>query len=435
MMKRIVLSCCWLAGAVWTAPATCMAAGDTYASGFYTRGIEAAAYMDQGGTVMDPFYVPVQRLSLLPRVSLTVTHEDNVFLDPEGPTEGTSIEVIPGLLAVWGRPGSNHVYADYGLILPIYESVKELNSDPSHLLRLGAVYRTGKSQIHGELGYRLLEEDVDTTVGARVTKQDILGNLNAEHRISGKSSIGGIGLVEVHTYDDDKYGDYNRYYGGGRLYRRMTPKSEGFLQAGVGRDDPQSEGFAANAADFYDVSLGLRGKQSAKFNSSGRLGYMWRRYDEESRDNFENWIASLRAESNPFGLTTFTGELYADIRPAIDVNGSDTLDQGGVLGVSRRLFVERLRGNASLTLGKIDYSGQPSTGTPSAGQDELVYDGRSDNYWGFTLGVDWWSKERVSVGLAYSYMNRSGSQNGDPELQEATSYEAGRWTLRASWNY
>jgi hypothetical protein len=428
-MKKKFLICSMLAGALWMAPATGWAVTDNYSSGFYTRGVDAAAYIDQGGAILDPFYVPAKDLSFLPRISLEVVQEDNIFLDPVDPKQGTSIRLVPGLMGIWGRPGNNHVYADYGLILPIYESTQDLNSDPSHLLRLGTVYRTGKSQAQAELGYRLSQDNIDTVVGARVGQQDYFGDLNLETRISGKSSVGAVGRVEGHDYDDASYGDYNRYYGGGRLYHRITPKSEGFVQAGVGRDDPWDQAYAANAADFYDLSIGLRGKQSPKFSSSGRVGYEWRRYDVDSRDNFEHWIASLQADSNPFGLTTFSGEVYADVRPAIDVAGVDTIDQGVVGRINRRLFIERLRGNASATFGQIDYYG---SGT---GENGLVYDGRTDDYWGFTLGVDWWTKERFSIGLAYSYMRRDGSQNGDAAAQDATSYDYGRWNLRASWNY
>ena len=172
----------------------------------------------------------------------------------------------------------------------------------------------------------------------------------------------------------------------------------------------------------------MRGKQSPKFNTAGRVGYMWRIYDDESRDDFAHWIASLKAESAPFGFTTFSGELYADIRPAIDADATDVVDQGVTFGAARRLFSERLRGNATATFGQIDYSG----GTDSEGGSQ---DGRTDRYWGFSVGVDWWSKERFSVGLAYSYMRRDGNVDGAPDAQESTSYEQGRWNLRASWNY
>jgi len=411
--------------AVWAVGAA-QAADDSYASGFYTRGVDAAAAIDQGGPVAEPFYVPARTGALLPRASVVFERDDNVFLDPSNGTERTTAELVPGLLAIWGRPADNHVYADYGLILPIYDSEDDASDDPSHLLRLGSVFRTGKSQLQGQLGYRRLE-DVDTVVGARVSKRDWIGDLSAEHRISGKSSVGLQGNVEIHEFDADSYLDYNRYYGAGRLYHRVSGKSQLFAQAGAGRDDPQRADSAA-AADFCDLSLGLRGKQSPKFNATGRLGYMWRTYDAEERGDYAHWIASLRAESSPFGLTAFTGELHADVRPAIDADATDVVDQGAVFGATRRLFTERLRGTASATFGQIDYSG----GDEAA---DDAWDGRTDRYWGFSLGVDWWSKDRFSVGAAYSYMRRDGDVDGDEESQEANSYEQGRWTLRASWNY
>ncbi len=404
---------------------TVWAASDSYASGFYTRGVAAAANIDQGSAVMEPFYIPAPTGALLPRISLAVEQDDNVFLDPTNATANTTISLVPGLLGIYGRPTANHLYADYGMIIPVYESEDGLSDRPSYLLRLGGVYQTGKSQIAAQGGYRRIE-DVDTVVGARIAKQDWLGEFGVESRITGKSSLGLQGRAEAHVFDDALYIDYNRYYGAGRLYHRVSAKSQAFIQGGVGRDDPQDSTGTAAAADFYDLSLGVRGKQSPKFNSTGRVGYMWRNYDEEDRGDYSHWIASLQAESTPFGLTTFSGEVLADIRPAIDSADTDVIDQGLVLGAARRLFIERLRGNLSATLGQIDYSGA---------RDSESENGRTDRYWGFSAGVDWWTKQRFSLGLAYSYMRREGSVDADQATQDATSYEVGRWTVRASWNY
>lgn len=292
MMKRTVAILACLAGAAFAPPSVGWAADDGYAAGFYTRGVDAASYIDQGGAVIDPFYVPAKTGALLPRVSLSVSHEDNVFLDPTNGTSGTVITLVPGLLAIWGRPAENHVYADYGVILPVYESEEGISDQPSHLLRLGSVYRTGKSQVQGQLGYRRLEE-VDTAVGARVAKQDILADLGLEHRISGKSSLGLQGRAEMHEFDEEAYLDYNRYYGAGRLYHRVSPKSQAFVQGGIGRDDPREPDTRA-AADFYDLSLGVRGKQSPKFNAAGRVGYMWRTYDDQSREGALDCLSESR---------------------------------------------------------------------------------------------------------------------------------------------
>ena len=405
------------------------AAGDALANGFYTRGVEMAAYMDQGSPVGDPFYIPAPTGALPPRVTLTVTHEDNVFLDPGEKTEGTSVRLVPGVLGLWGRPADNHVYVDYGVSIPVYDSAPDVDDNPAHMLKLGVVYRTGKSQVQGQVGYHR-QEDLDVVAGARLAKQDYLADLSLEHRISGKSSLGLVGRAERHDFEADRYLDYDRYYGAGRLYHRATAKSEVFAQGGIGRDDPLRDSDARNGADFYDLSLGVRGKQSPKFHTTGRVGYMWRAYDDPERTDAGDWIAALTAESSPFGLATFRGELYADIRPAIDAHGVDTVDQGGTLSVERRLFIERLRGNASLTAGRVEYSG-----SPHADENEWVRDGRTDNYWGFSVGVDWWTRQRFSVGLAYSYMRRDGSRGAGAEAEDATSYDYGRWTLRASWNY
>ena len=72
---------------------------------------------------------------------------------------------------------------------------------------------------------------------------------------------------------------------------------------------------------------------------------------------------------------------------------------------------------------------------PVIDDDGRVFDGRSDDYWGFSLGLDWWTRQHCSFGLAYSYQQRDGSREADAETQETTSYEYGRWIFRASWNY
>jgi len=433
MIRRFPILICWVS-AILALTGSSLAQGGSYSAGFYTRGADTAMYLDQGSSVIDPFYIPAKNVSLVPRISLSVIHEDNVFLDATNQTQGTSIAVVPGLMGVWGRRTASHLYADYGLIVPVYESVKKLNDQPSHLLMLGGTYRSGKSQVRADLGFRALE-DVDTVVGDRISKQDLIANLNVEHRVSGKSSIGALAVAENHTFDLDRYMDYNRYYGAGRLYRKMTGKSEIFLQGGLGRDDPQQPEFEANAANFYDLSLGVRGKQSPKLNASGRVGYMVRQYDEETREELGHWIASLKAESTPFGLSTFTGKIFADVRPAIDSAGTDVIDQGGIATVSRRLFIDRLRGNASIMGGVIDYSSGSSTATDIPVEDGASLDGRSDQYWGFSVGVDWYTRANFSLGVNYSYMQRNGDEGGSEEAQNASSYEYARWNLRASWNY
>ena len=127
-------------------------------------------------------------------------------------------------------------------------------------------------------------------------------------------------------------------------------------------------------------------------------------------------MANLGAEVTPFGFSTFSAELLADIRPDITRSGDSLIDRRLTLGVNRRLFSERLRGDASILGGLIDHHGP-------GGLSE-------DEYWGFQLALDWWTRWNCSVGAAYSYTKRwnvSGSGG--------TAFDSGRWSLRMSWNY
>ncbi len=409
---------------------------DYYASGFYTRGVDAATYVESEDAAFAPFYIPLQsHWLLLPRITVSSAYEDNATLN-SGPSENaTTVYAVPGLLLVYGHPGRNHLYTDAGLIIPLYRSSDRVDEKPSYMLAAGGMYRTGKSSIHARAGYRRLE-NVDTLVGARIVKQDYTGDLDLEHRLSTKSSAGLVGGVSFHDFEEDRYINYWRYYGGGRLYRRVTPKSDGYLQLGIGRDDLQGVHGRSGDADFYDVSVGMRGRQSVKTSVSGRIGYRWRRPVDDDLDDVNHYIASLNAETTPFGLTTFTGDLMADIRPSITDAGFATVDQRATAGVTRRLFSERLRGQASLFYGQVDYYG--TEGRPvdiDDGRASEVYDGRGDEYWGYSLGLDWWLKHNFSVGVSYSYFENRGNRSGSEEERDRASYSSERWGLRASWNY
>jgi len=230
--------------------------------------------------------------------------------------------------------------------------------------------------------------------------------------------------------------DYRRYYGAGRFYYRITPKSDGFAQAGAGRDDLDTGASRRGDADFYDLSLGVRGKQSVKTSMSGRIGYRWRRPIEDGFRDVNHYIAALRGETTPLGLSTFSAEWSADIRPAISQAGYSAVDQRLTAGVSRRIISERLRGQASLFYGMVDYYG--AEGRPADVREEdvpRVFDGREDDYWGYSLGLDAWMRRHFSMGISYAYFENRGGRGGSAEDRGRASYGTERWGLRASWNY
>lgn len=404
---------------------------DYYTAGFFTRGSDTAFYLDSGDDIFDPFYVPVSRLSAVPRMTIVATRDDNLFMNSRETESGTTINAMPGIAVVYGRPEARHIYADYGALIPLYADDDRLDDKISHLFTLGGNYVTAKSQLYGRLGYRRLENS-DTLVGARIVKEDYIANLAFEHRLSGKTLIGVLGSVDRHEFSEDQYTDYDRYYGALRLFYEITARSQLFAQGGIGRDDLREGDFGD--ADFYDLSVGMRGKPTPKTQVSGRIGYQWRTFKGDELEDFERWVAALYGEVNPFGYTTFSSELYADVRPAVNSRGSSSIDQRWTGSVARRLFTERLRGNASLYFGRVDFR-SPLTEQDMDFPDSFVFDRRRDSYWGYSLGLDWWWKYNISSGLVYSYIENRAGRSASEAIKDANSYDAGRWQLRVSWNY
>jgi hypothetical protein len=401
------------AAAVWLLALEAAARPDYYTSGFYTRGSDAAMYIDQGG-VLDPFYIPMQEWSFIPRVTLAATKDDNYFMTQDNQESGTSIDLIPGALLMYGRPDHNHLYVDAGVAIPVAQS-GAADKQNAYFVTAGGVKATGMSEVYGRVGHRRMENE-DVVIGERIVEEDYTGDVGVEHRISTKSSLGANGQVELHDYGSDEYLNYNRYYGAGRFYHRMTEKSEWFLQAGAGMDDLDEElAGVYSDATFYDLSVGMRGKPSPKTAVSGRVGYRWRTFDDTSISDVSGWIANIGAEATPFGFSRFYTELLSDIRPDITKAGDSVIDKRWTTGVNRRLFTERLRGDASVLFGNVEEYG------PNSSSD---YD-----YWGYALWLDYWTRWNLSFGAGYSYTEKLSSSGS------SSAYEAGQFMLRMSWNY
>lgn len=406
---------------------------DAFTSAFYTRGADTGYYIDSDDKGFNPLYVRVRRVAVLPRATLTATKEDNLFLNANATQGGTVIQLVPGMMFLYGKPDYRYLYLDYGIIIPLYDSSSQLLERPSHLLTLGFVYDTGKTKSDVRFGYRHTER-VDTLVAARITQQDYIADADVEHKLSQKTSAGVLGHVEYLDFEQDAYTDYNRLYGAARLYHHLTGKSDVFGQAGFGRDDLDTPGNYGDA-EFYDLSLGLRGKLTSKTSVNGRVGTMWRSYLDDRLEDVTHWIASIGAKSNPFGFTTFGLDLYSDIRPAVNAPGAASIDQRMTASAARRLLSERVRGNASIFAGRVDYRGTPDYTRWTGNENPSVFDGRSDDYWGYTLGLDWWLPRHLSVGLLYSYIEYMGRRDDNQEIGSPHAYDSGHWILRMSWNY
>lgn len=398
-----------------------------YSSGFYTRGLETGTYLDQGSGIINPFYMPVQNWAVVPRVSVTVTHDNNIFLSADDPEESTTVAVIPGLLMLYGRPDHNHLYLDGSIKFKPYDSSGNLEGLNDRLLTLGAARITPRSSMTASAGYRYTES-ADTLVGQRIVKEDFIVEAGAEQKLTGKSSGGLSASSEWNDYEDPELIDYQRLAADLRLYHQSTPNSDLFLAFGVGQDDSDADDELGDF-EFFNVSLGFRGRQTPKVTIDGSVGYEWReRTDKSDDDTVEDWIASLGLNYKPTGYLMLYANADSKIRPAVNSLGQSTIDQRYTLGMTRRIFSERLRGNASAFIGHVEYAG-------TAPVDLQRNQGREDDYWGYNLGLDYYAADQLSIGIAYSYFDNEGLKQASEEERQSATYDAGQWVLRLSWNY
>ncbi len=409
-------------------------AEDRYTAGFYTRGVETTDDLDREDAVFSPDYIALStKWALVPRITLSTTYENNPTLNANRREEATAIYLVPGALLMYGRRHHNHVYLDSGLILPLYTETDGISEKPSLMLVLGGLFQTEKSSLHARAGYRRIE-NVDTGAGARIIQDDYTADVALEHTVSQKTSLGLLGNVGRFEFNEAGYTDYWRYYGAGRVYYRVFPRSQLFLQAGLGQDRLDKQEDSLGNATFHDLSVGVRGLRSTKSSIGGRLGYRWRETRKAGGHyNVEHYIGSLEAKTSPFGVTVFTADLQADIRPAIASSGLATVDQRGTLGLSRRIYTESVRGHAAVFLGQMDYYGTPQASAD--GEVDAYYDGRRDVYWGYRVGLDWWTRHNLSLGVFYSYFEQNAARNGLHAIRDVASYDNGRWGGRMSWNF
>jgi len=290
-----------------------------YSSGFYTKGLDTAVNFDSGSETYDPYYLPAADWSIAPRLTLTVTWDDNLFLSNENPESAELIDLIPGVMAIYGRPDHNYLYLDAGTIYHVYDSSGNLEDQSDYLVTLGSVYKTGKSTLDGGIGFRR-SETADTVIGQRILKDDYSFNLSLGHQLSEKNS-GLVGYsASFSSYNDEELNDNQNQQILLRLARKVSDASDVYGQFDAGRDDVDAEGDLGDA-EYYGLAIGFTGKQSAKLTLSGDIGYQWRKIIEDDTETVEDVTSSLGINYNPFGFTVIYANFDSTISPAINSLG------------------------------------------------------------------------------------------------------------------
>ena len=365
-----------------------------------------------------------------PRVGFYAIQEDNLFLSSETPTEETYMVLSPGIGARYGKNEKRYLTMDVATDISI--SNEEDPEDMNNVqVSLGGYAHEGKSSMYGRYTYRYLRSG-DIIVGNRISKKEHSASAGYDRKISRKTSWGVHGNYLSPDYEEESYTDYEDGNVGLRFSWQAFDKTTLYTQGTYGRVkvDTIEDEFAD--AEYVEGSIGMASTLSQRWSLNGRVGYQERMYENEDLQNVEGYTGNMVLSGHVFDYWNVSLGAWSLIQPAVNEAGATMVEKRIQPAISRRIFVDQVVGSASMVWGQVDYS--TSNAAEEAGEisNVLVYDGRQDDYWGYTLAVDWAVSDGLSTGLEYSYIENKW--NG-PEDIETTNYEAGRWIFRVEYVY
>ena len=404
--------------------------GAASAQSAYTWGPYTSEGMLLSGRNHERFGWPIGNAYLQPYAQASAVYEDNLFLNSQNKQGKGYTMFTPGAMLIYGNPRSHYVYLDYSAD---FTSLRVDNNDAfdGQTLKAAIFGVDAKSQYSVSHQYRDVR-DVDVQVGTRLKRQSNTTTATYDSRLSAKTSMGVLGSYMVNQFDEGGYSDYREYNASGRLSWQAQPRTTLSGRVGHGWVDVDESRGAYGSAQYDEVAVGVFGRPRARLETSGELGIQHRYFEDDTINDVTREVGTIRVAGEPVERLRAWFEASAGLRPAINAPGYTVFDTRFSPGLSRRLFSDRVVGSASVMWGQTEYLGHGSDNI-----DPRVYSGRQDHYWGYDAMVDWWIGRYWSVGAGYSYIQNDSK--ADDNLVHGrgvdyTSYEAGRWMLRAAFN-
>lgn len=374
---------------------------------------------------------PVGPFRVRPRVEVTAIYDSNVYLDEGETTDDSYVTISPGVMLIYGNEHHNYAYADYAFSVPTFFSEKDEDIE-SYTLTLFGHYEKGKTG--STVWYRLRDvREADTVVGSRVTKEQHVMGGSVERWVSSKTSVSGSGRYEDHAYDEPTYTDYEQVEGSVRVKWQALPKTAFFGQAAFGEVDVEDDERSYGDAQYTELSVGVRGRLRPKVGTVARVGWQVREFDERALDDVERWTASVKVDARVLAHLRAKLGVWSSLRPAVNAAGFTTVETRIEPALSRRIGSDRLIGTVAGFLGFVEYRGSPDPVGPSSTSSAAVYDGREDEYWGWSALLDWWMYEHVSLGAGFSYIENDSDADA-AAADRGTSYDGSRAWMRLAIN-
>ena len=415
-----------------------VSAGGSSVGQIYSESPSVAQGLSLSGSARASYTLHLGDIKVRPHLGITAVRDDNLYLSSSDRKSDTYVVITPGVMFLYGDERYNYVYLDYQVGLSPDSDAARETVDEQQLTAFGR-YETGRSQYTVWHRYRDVR-DVDTAVGARISKVENLSFGGWDYRLSSKTSLGLLLNHGLYDFKDEDYADYRQFEVAGRFYYHVSEKTQVFGQLGLGWVDMLDEADSIGDARYTEVSVGVRGRIRPKIDATGRVGVQFRDFRDPAVPDLTEWMAGLRFDARPYGHLNCWLGLWGDIQPAINAPGFSVVEWRVEPGVSHRLWMEQLVASLSGLWGVAHYRGPASVAVDAGGKPpeaESVFDSRRDTFWGFTVALDWFCHRYASIGGGYSYIRNDSNIEDSPGWTrgDIAAYDGGRWFLRASVNF
>ncbi|WP_165184048.1 outer membrane beta-barrel protein [Caulobacter soli] len=347
--------------------------------------------------------------TVFPRVTLSATHDDNIYATATDEQSDTIWRVKPEV-AVRSNWSRNALGAFASATINRYSDFDTENTEEYTIGANGRLDLERGSNIAGSLQYQALTEPRTSPTSpvaatAPVEYTLVTGNLTA---IKEFNRLRLTGRLDNKTYDyddarnaaggviDQDTRDRDEFYYGGKAEYAVSPDTAVFFSL-VGNKKDYDLAIAGRDSDGYVVSGGVNFEISQVARGEIEGGYMDQSYDNPAYANVSGFNAKGRVEWFPTELTTVT------------LNGSRTIEEAVAAGSQGYISNNLSAGVDHELLRNVLLSAQASYG-----KDNYQTIDRDDKRTGFNASATYLMNRNVGLILAYTFLkqNSSGGARG-----------------------
>ena len=367
---------------------------------------------DEGTGLLDNF-------KLRPYLGVSYARDDNVFWVEDGGNRQTDdiLTVAPGIILRYARQEKHSIELDYSHEWHWYDEFKEEDYEADRLsLRL----RTGTAKTFFILGDTYSEtRREDNASQSRLDEERNIAYGNIKHILSEKTALGLRGFYQtVHFRESEPMYvdpiDYDEAQIGGRLYYRITAKTDIFAEYAVGQvklDDDDVPGDYGDA-DYQQVSVGINGQVTEKTTTYGSVGYQHRTFEGDI-DDVDRWTAGIGAQSAFTQRLRGGCDLVAGITPSVTTAGHSVTTTRVSPYLSRDFIYDYFTATISGAYERARYY------TEDGRRDE------SDDYWEAGALLDWHPLKQMTIGVGYVHQVSRGNDTREEITRDSISLRLG----------